>query len=298
MDGIINVYKEKGYTSHDAVAKLRGMLGQKKIGHTGTLDPDAEGVLPVCLGKATKVCGLITDWTKTYRTVLRLGIVTDTQDMSGTVLEEHEPGVSEEEIRKCISGFVGEQLQLPPMYSARKVGGRKLYELARRGVEVERQARSIRIDSIKIGRIALPEVEMTVVCSKGTYIRTLCHDIGAALGCGGCMQSLLRTRVGSFFLRDSLKLDEIESLKGKGELERILVPADSVFSSLQRLDLNPEAEKLVRNGNPLDEALVRSLLRDSAGEKELRVYGQDGSFLAVYGYSPERHSWRAVKMFL
>ena len=193
INGIINVYKERGYTSHDVVAKLRGILKQKKIGHTGTLDPEAQGVLPVCLGKGTKVCELLTDKQKEYRAVMRLGIETDTQDMTGTVLREAKVDCSEDEIRSCVEGFVGVQEQIPPMYSALKVNGKKLYELARQGIEVERKSRRITIEKITIERIDLPEVVMTVKCSKGTYIRTLCHDIGQSLGCGGCMSDLVRT---------------------------------------------------------------------------------------------------------
>ena len=180
MDGIINVHKEKGYTSHDVVAKLRGILHQKKIGHTGTLDPDATGVLPVCLGRATKVCELLTDKQKTYVARVRLGAVTDTQDMTGTVLEEHPVDVTKEEIHRVVSAFSGEIWQTPPMYSAVKVNGRRLYELARQGVDVERKKRKITVYSIEMTEF-FPETSefvMEVTCSKGTYIRTLCHDIG------------------------------------------------------------------------------------------------------------------------
>lgn len=182
MDGIINVYKEKGYTSHDVVAKMRGILRMKKIGHTGTLDPDAEGVLPVCLGKGTKLCDMLTDRSKTYRAVLLLGLETDTQDTTGAVLKESPVDVSEEEVRETVMGFVGHYDQIPPMYSALKVGGKKLYELARAGKEVERQARPVEILEIQVEEISLPRVTMTVSCSKGTYIRTLCYDIGRKLG--------------------------------------------------------------------------------------------------------------------
>ena len=224
FNGILNVYKEQGYTSHDVVAKLRGILKQKKIGHTGTLDPAAEGVLPVCLGKATKVCELLTDKDKTYQAVLHLGVVTDTQDMTGEILEQKDAAVSEAEVREAILGFVGEYAQVPPMYSALKVNGKKLCDLAREGKTVERKARKIKILEITIDQIALPFVTMTVTCSKGTYIRTLCHDIGEKLGCGGCMESLLRTRVSSFTLKDSLKLPEIEKLQESGKIEQILMP--------------------------------------------------------------------------
>ena len=198
IHGIINVYKEKGYTSHDVVARLRKILGQKKIGHTGTLDPDAEGVLPVCLGKATKVCDLLADQDKTYQAILLLGQSTDTQDVSGEVLKNAEVTSSIKEVYEAVQAFQGEYAQVPPMYSALKVNGKKLYELAREGKTVERKARQVHIHEIKIHEIVLPRVSMTVSCSKGTYIRTLCHDIGEKLGCGGCMEQLLRTQVGPF----------------------------------------------------------------------------------------------------
>ena len=185
INGVLNIYKEKGFTSHDVVAKLRGITKQKKIGHTGTLDPDAQGVLPVCLGKATKLCDMLTDKDKVYEAVLLLGKSTDTQDITGTVLEEKSiSGLTEEAVRKCIQAFIGEQEQIPPMYSALKVNGKKLYELAREGIEIERKARRITIHDIEILEVNLPRVRMSVHCSKGTYIRTLCNDIGEKLGCG------------------------------------------------------------------------------------------------------------------
>ena len=198
MNGILNIYKEAGFTSHDVVAKLRGILKQKKIGHTGTLDPDAEGVLPVCVGNATKLCGLLTDKEKTYEAVLLLGQETDTQDLSGKVLRKAEVTVSEEAVREAILSFQGNYDQIPPMYSALKINGRKLYELAREGKEVERKPRKVTLREISISWIELPEVSFTVTCSSGTYIRTLCHDIGEKLGCSGCMKTLLRTCVDRF----------------------------------------------------------------------------------------------------
>ncbi len=185
FDGIININKEKGYTSHDVVARLRGILGQKKIGHTGTLDPDAVGVLPVCLGKATKLCDLLTDKEKTYQTVLLLGTETDTQDISGQVLRECAVTADPAKICACIQSFQGEIMQIPPMYSACKVQGKRLYELAREGIQVERKPRPVQIHHITVIDMASPRVFMEVTCSKGTYIRTLCHDIGQKLGCGG-----------------------------------------------------------------------------------------------------------------
>lgn len=188
INGILNIYKEKGYTSHDVVARLRGIMGQKKIGHTGTLDPDAEGVLPVCLGRATKICDLLTDKDKTYETVLLMGKTTDTQDISGTVLKEYAGDIAAEteetKVVSYIREFIGEYDQVPPMYSALKVNGKRLYELAREGKTVERKSRKVTIHDIRIREVSLPRIRMEVDCSKGTYIRTLCHDIGEKLGTG------------------------------------------------------------------------------------------------------------------
>lgn len=214
MDGIINIYKEKGWTSFDVTKKLRSILHEKKVGHTGTLDPEAEGVLVVCAGKATKLVEAITGTDKEYEAELRLGIITDTEDTTGTVLETRPVQVTEEEIRRVIRSFIGEQEQIPPMYSAKKLDGRKLYELARAGIEVERKPCRITISDIRIDEIAIPHVRMTVVCSKGTYIRTLCRDIGEKLGCGAAMSALRRTRVGSFRIENSKTLEELERLAG------------------------------------------------------------------------------------
>ena len=224
INGIINVYKEKGFTSFDVVAKMRGMCHQKKIGHTGTLDPDAEGVLPVCLGKATKVCDLLTDKDKEYKAVLLLGIETDTQDISGEVLNQSQVDISEAMVRETILSFSGEYEQVPPMYSALKVNGQKLCDLARKGITVERKSRKVTIHNIEILSMNLPEVEILVSCSKGTYIRTLCDDIGKRLGCFGCMKSLLRTKVDRFESKDAYKLYELEEekqAKQRAEIEGV-----------------------------------------------------------------------------
>ncbi len=344
MDGIINVYKERGYTSHDVVAKLRGILHQKKIGHTGTLDPEAEGVLPVCLGRATKVCDLLTDWDKEYRADLLLGITTDTQDMTGTVLKmcpvflhtgraDKAVYLTENEIRSCIETFIGEIEQTPPMYSALKVNGKKLYQLARQGIEIELKPRRIQIFDILITQIhekkvsvsledgdiaelSAVEVQITVRCSKGTYIRTLCSDIGEKLGCGGCMSALLRTEVGPFHLTDAWRLSKIEELRDENRLKECLHPTDSVFMNLEAVQLTPEAERLVCNGNPLSPEMMAGCRKSADADERfpdahsrecknrqqdsncLRLYGQNGAFLAVYEFNDEKHSWRARKMFL
>ena len=270
VNGIINVYKEKGYTSHDVVAKLRGIFRQKKIGHTGTLDPDAEGVLPVCLGKATRVCDLLADKDKVYDAVLRLGIVTDTQDMTGQVQSEQEAACTQEELEETIRGFVGNYWQTPPMYSALKVNGKKLCDLARAGVEVERKPRQVTLYSIQMEEVSLPRVRMRVHCSKGTYIRTLCHDIGQALGCGGCMESLVRTQVADFMLQEAHRIAEIEAWVKRAreqaiqtELHRedllgLVANTDSVFTQYPEVSVKEEFSRLLYNGNPLLEEWAKS----------------------------------------
>ncbi len=302
MDGIINVYKEKGYTSHDVVAKLRGILRERKIGHTGTLDPEAEGVLPVCIGKATKVCDLLADQSKTYRTVLLLGVKTDTQDITGNILNEFPVNISEEDVLNCLKKFVGVQLQTPPMYSAKKINGKKLYELARQGLEVDREPCTINVKKIMVEAIDLPEIEMTIECSKGTYIRTLCNDIGESLGCGGCMKSLIRTKVGPFSMEKSSRISELETLKAAGKINEVLLPTDYVFHEMDRIDLTPEAERLVKNGNPLSSDLFskcqRTIVPKTYEKNQVRLYSKDGNFLALYEFRPEKNSWRALKMFL
>ena len=328
MDGIINVYKEKGFTSHDVVAKLRGILRMKKIGHTGTLDPAAEGVLPVCLGKGTRLCDMLTDKTKTYRAVLLLGQETDTQDTTGVVQAEYPVHVTEEEVRKAIVSFLGDYMQIPPMYSALKVNGKKLYELARQGKEVERQARPVQILDIQIESIDLPRATFFVTCSKGTYIRTLCYDIGRKLGCGGCMESLLRTRVDRFELKDSLTLSQIEKLRDEGRVEEAVVPVEGVFLRLPALVTKPgDGDKLLHNGNPFPAELAEAedcdlsvefgagsdCAAEPAGRSEtecglaasvadrfdgVRVYDSEHHFIGIYRYSEEKRRYQPQKIFL
>ena len=306
INGVINIYKERGFTSHDVVAKLRGILKQKKIGHTGTLDPDAEGVLPVCLGKGTRLCDMLTDHSKVYEAVLLLGQSTDTQDVSGTVLQETSVEVSEEEVREAIMSFVGPYDQIPPMYSALKVNGQKLCDLARAGKEVERKARPVEIYEIQIEEIYLPRVRMTVSCSKGTYIRTLCHDIGEKLKCHGCMESLLRTRVGQFLLKDSLTLAQVETYRDENRITEIVMPVDQVFSDCPALKLTKEAAKLGYNGNPFtstqaltenDQMVEKSSDISLDGGKWFRVYDPEGVFIGVYAYDSKRDQFRPEKMF-
>lgn len=299
MDGILNVYKEKGYTSHDVVAKLRGILRQKKIGHTGTLDPEAEGVLPVCLGNATKVCELLTEKEKQYEAVLQLGITTDTQDMTGVILKEEPVSFQEEKLREAISSFLGAYDQLPPMYSAIKVDGKRLYELAREGKEIERSTRRVVIHDITILEM-LPEasqVRILVDCSKGTYIRTLCQDIGERLGCGGCMAALVRTRSGNFLKKDSLTLEEIRELAEQDALLPHIVQVPDLFPEYGSFQVEEEQEKLLYNGNPLGEQ--DGIRTPSKGDcPYFKVYDSRGRFLALYAYEAGKHRFKPYKMFL
>ena len=217
---------------------MRGICKQKKIGHTGTLDPDAVGVLPVCLGSGTKLCDMLTDKDKEYEAELLLGVETDTQDVTGVVLKESQVTSTEEEVRAAIMGFVGDYMQIPPMYSALKVNGQKLYELARAGKEVEREARPVVILGIEILEVNLPVVRFRVACSKGTYIRTLCYDIGAKLGCGGTMKSLKRTKVGIFKVEDAITLEELEKLRDEDKIWDKLYPVESAFEECELTSLD------------------------------------------------------------
>lgn len=300
IHGVLNIYKDKGYTSHDVVARLRRIVGQKKIGHTGTLDPEAEGVLPVCLGKATKLCDLLTDKDKTYEAVLLLGISTDTQDTTGKILEEKNTAdLREEAVREVVLSFEGEYDQIPPMFSALKVGGKKLYELARDGKEVERKPRHVQIYRIRILQIDLPRVRMEVTCSKGTYIRTLCHDIGEKLGCGGCMESLLRTRVERFGVAESLRISEVEQLMDEGTLQEHMIKVDEMFPDYQKVYLTPEASAAVRNGNSfrLGDVIWISELSGFQNAERVRVYDEERNFIAVYEFEKENQLFKIVKMF-
>ncbi len=297
LNGIIVIHKEAGYTSHDVVAKMRGICRQKKIGHTGTLDPQATGVLPVCLGSGTKLCDMLTDKDKEYIAELLLGVETDTQDTTGTVLKTNSVNVTEEAVREAVMSFLGVYHQIPPMYSALKVDGKKLYELARAGKEVERKAREVFIHEIEILDIALPIVKMRVACSKGTYIRTLCADIGERLGCGGTMKSLQRTRVGSFSLEKAVTLNQLEALRDENRLEELLFPVDSAFAECPKLHVKQEFCRLIDNGNSFYPNQTVEKITYGKGEW-VSVYREDGSFVGVYAYEASRKWYKPVKMFL
>lgn len=297
LNGIIIVNKEKGFTSHDVVAKMRGITKQKKIGHTGTLDPDATGVLPICLGRATKVCDMLTDSDKTYETTLLLGLTTDTQDVSGVMLKEcPTEALEENRVIQTILDFVGEYDQIPPMYSALKVNGQKLCDLARNGIEVERKARRVNIYSIEVLSVQLPCVQMRVSCSKGTYIRTLCNDIGERLGVGGCMKELKRVKAAGFSITEAHTLAEIEEIVKNENINQILTPVDSVFEDYPSVHVKKDFEILYRNGNPLE---ARMFVEASPERNTpIRIYSQEEEFIGVFEYKSDKHLFCPLKMFL
>ena len=269
-DGIIIMDKPAGWTSMDVCAKLRGILKTKKVGHAGTLDPMATGVLPVFVGSATKAVSFAENGDKEYIAGLRLGVTTDTQDTSGNVLERRETAVSREALEAVLPRFTGEIQQIPPMYSAIKINGQKLHELARKGTEIQRSARNITIFELELlGQTDDGDWTLRVRCSKGTYVRTLCHDIGQALGCGGCMSSLRRTMAAGFTLAESHTLEEVQQ---RGE--SLLAPTDSLFRQYPAYRIPSEpADRRCRCGNPLAaEGLQPGLYR---------VYGTDGTFLCL-----------------
>lgn len=268
-NGILIVDKPTDWTSQDVVSKLRGVFHEKRVGHGGTLDPMATGVLPVFFGRATRAVGFFEHAEKAYVARLLLGTVTDTQDTSGNVLERNSVSVTEEQLRAVLKQFLGAQKQIPPMYSAIKIGGKKLYELARAGKEVERKPREITIFDLELRDFSGSEATIYVRCSKGTYVRTLCHDIGAALSCGGCMAALRRVQAGAYCESESISLEEIIH---HPHPEELLLPTDSLFADLPRLTLSENQEKCVRNG---------AAFTCKAEPGRYRVYGGNGEFLAL-----------------
>ena len=269
MNGIVIVDKPQGWTSQDVVSKLRGVFGTRRIGHGGTLDPMATGVLPVFVGRATRGVEFFEHAEKTYEAVLRLGLTTDTEDITGTVLEENPVNVSKEQLLAVLEQFRGEIEQTPPMYSALKVNGQKLYDLARQGKEVERKSRKITIFRLECLSFDGQEAKLLVHCSKGTYIRTLCKDIGQALGCGGCMAALRRVQAGEYTIEQAVSLQELTETKMP---EKYLAPVDSLFSQFEIVVLTPNQEKRCRNGNSFSVTLPEGMYR---------AYSQSGEFLMM-----------------
>lgn len=306
-NGIIPVYKEKGYTSFDVVAKLRGILGIRKIGHTGTLDPMATGVLPVCVGKATKLVDYLTGHNKVYEAVMKFGVETDSYDITGDVIKEMSFSSSFQEVKEAAFSFIGEYEQVPPMFSAIKIDGKRLYDLAREGLVVERKPRKCFIFDMEVLEgCELPYFAVRVACSKGTYIRSLTHDIGEKLNNCACLTELKRTVAGNFELKDCYKLSEIEAmvneLGGKEALAHsedkvpFLVGIEELFYDYGEITLSAFGEKLVLNGGKIKEGMLKdiSLIGETQVpyKKEfIKMYSQDKRFLALYRYNEARNLW-------
>ncbi len=276
MDGILVINKPFGRTSHDMVGFTRKLFGIKKVGHTGTLDPDATGVLPVCIGKATKTADMLTDSDKAYSATLVLGMTTDTLDASGEILTEQPVSVTKEEIENTIKSFIGEISQIPPMFSAIKKDGKKLYELARKGISIEREPRKVKIYDIEIESIDMENglVSINVECSKGTYIRTLCEDIGMKLGCGAYMNSLVRTKSAGFTLEESFDSETLLQMKENGNLDEAIIPLDRIFEKYERVDLNDFLSKKAKSG-----IKIRTKMCENG--KMYRLYDEKGKFMCI-----------------
>ncbi len=290
--GLVNLNKPAGCTSNKMVGTARRLFGMKRIGHTGTLDPAASGVLPLLLGKATRAAELITARTKRYRAEILLGTVTDSLDMDGNILEQNPVNVAEEEVRRVVSGFVGETEQLPPMYSAISIGGRRLYDLARQGVEVEREKRPVTIYEINIEKISLPQITALIKCAKGTYIRALAADIGAALGCGACLKGLCRVENGSLKIENAYTPEDLERMASEGRLAEAVIPIDKMFEEYEPIRLDEKKSALVKNGVPI--------YFDDFPEGEMfRVYDGGGRFIALSrrGDTEGRSCLKTVKAF-
>lgn len=286
-NGILVIDKPPEWTSHDVVAKVRGILREKRVGHSGTLDPMATGVLPVFVGRATRAVEFAAEAGKEYVAGLRLGVETDTWDTTGTTLETKHTEVTDDELEAALTLFRGDILQIPPMYSAIKIAGKKLYELARKGVEVEREPRPVTIHELELlERTAPSDFLIRINCSKGTYIRSLCHDIGATLGCGGTMCSLRRTRAAGYSEAQTITLEALQAAEQAGEAARLLLPVDSYFAKYPSLTVSAEEEKLVRNG--------LAYHRDGP-QRKYRLYGADGSFLALAQI--ENNKMKTIKSF-
>ena len=272
MNGILLIDKQPDWTSNDVVAKLKGILHQRRIGHSGTLDPMATGLLVVFVGRVTRAVEFAEGHDKRYTAGLRLGITTDTQDITGTVLEEKGVTVTREELEQALAGFRGEIQQIPPMYSAIKHEGQRLYDIARKGGEVERKPRAITIHDLRVIGRQEGDWLLDVRCSKGTYIRTLCHDLGQALGCGGCMSSLRRVEAGEFSVEQAVTLSQVQQMADAGRAEELLLPVDSLFREYPRCTATAAQEKKIRCGSPVKTGLAGG---------EYRVYTESGEFLML-----------------
>ena len=293
MDGILNINKPHGITSYRVVALVKRLSGKRRVGHAGTLDPLATGVLPVCIGQATRVVEFLAAARKTYRAEIEMGVTTDTYDASGSIIKRGNPaGIQQEHVEKAVSSFRGVIRQTPPMYSAIKHQGKKLYELARAGITVERKSRPVIIHRLDIIDFQPPLVTVEVECGKGTYIRSLAHDLGQILGCGASLKSLVRQRYGPFDIEDAISIPQLEAAFRQSRWEHLLHPIDSVVPAWPAVVVDEATEQQIKNGVPV------ALTLESVRGNRCRVYTARGHFLGVLRSDPARGRWQPEKVFL
>ena len=298
MDGILNINKPQGKTSFSIVAMVRRLSGERRVGHAGTLDPAATGVLPVCLGQGTRIIEFLVDATKAYRAQIELGVTTDTYDASGNITHQEDPsGITRKQLESAFSSFRGLIQQTPPMYSAVRHQGKRLYELARAGIRVERRSRLTRIYHLELIDWQLPIVTVEVVCGKGTYIRSLAHDLGQTLGCGASLKSLVRLRCGLFDIKDAVSLPQLEDAFRCGYWQRFVYPIDIVLLHWTAIVVSDATGQAIRNGRPVDYLELRPSALSSS-EEHCRAYTSNGHFLGVLRFNPERGQWQPEKVFL
>ncbi len=297
MDGILNIDKPPGKTSFGIVAMIKRLSGEKHVGHAGTLDPDATGVLPVCLGKGTRIVEFLVDTTKVYRAEIELGAVTDTYDASGKVIRRGDASkIDRSTVESALESFLGSIQQTPPMYSAVKHKGKPLYSLARAGIEVTRKSRTVKVHRLELLEWNHPVFSIEVECGKGTYIRSLANDLGQALGCGAYLKSLVRTRCGIFDIKDAVGMSKLEEAFRHGYWEQFMYPVDIVLQDFKAVVLDEDTEASVRNGSPV-------VLENTAGEggtkqRYCRAYAVDGRFLGILRYVPDKGIWQPKKVLV
>jgi tRNA pseudouridine55 synthase len=298
VDGILNINKPRGITSFDVVARVRRLTGEKRVGHAGTLDPEATGVLPVCLGKGTRIVEFLVDTTKAYRAQIELGVATDTGDASGQIIRREDPSeISRERLESELTSFCGTIEQIPPMYSAVKYQGRPLYQLARAGIEIERKSRPVIVYSLNLTGWQPPVATVEVVCGKGTYIRSLAQDLGKALGCGATLNNLSRLRCGIFDIKDAVSLDRLEAACRHGYWQNFFYPIDTVLIDWDAIIVDDKASQLIRNGRPVALSSDNNNKEDRSYRRYCRAYTLDGCFLGVLRFNLERSEWQPEKVF-
>jgi tRNA pseudouridine55 synthase len=307
MDGILNINKPLGPTSFNIVATVKRLSGERRVGHAGTLDPSATGVLPVCLGQGTRIIEFLMETTKAYRAEIELGISTDTYDASGRIIQKTDPsGISQGEVETALSSFLGLIHQVPPAYSAVKIRGRPLYKLARAGINVERNSRLVTIHNIKFIDWKPPIITIEVVCGKGTYIRSLAHDLGQVLGCGALLKSLVRLRYGLFDIRDSISLPQLENAFRHNYWQHYIYPIDSVLLHFKAVVVSEDVRQDIKNGRSIvledcisdnkSDDFNTQIVENSSGNR-CRIYAIDGRFLGVIRFNSEKRQWQPEKVF-